>query len=523
MYATALIVFREILEAGLIIGIVLAATRGVPRRGPWILAGLGAGIVGALLTASVAEKLMMAMEGVGQEVFNSGVLFAAVIMLGWHSIWMQKHGRELAGKLRGIGNELIAGDRPVYLLAVVIGLAILREGAEIVLFLHGIAATNDAGALSMAVGALIGTAGGVLFGLMIYFGLLRIPSRYLFRVTTVLILLLASGMAAQGVRYLEQADIVPSLGGTVWNTSHILSEQGIAGQILHTLIGYTARPDVLQLVAYFSTLTILVLLMNILNTKPPRAAAKSLAGISTLVLAGILTAGTTEPASAAHKIYSPHVEQGELELEARGHITRDNDSDQDNVRKEKFEIGYGITDWWFTSIFIEYEREPGHDYEHTATAWENIFVLTEPGQYWADVGFYVEYEKPEDNDKPEKVELKLLLEKESGKWVNTLNLIAEREVGGGAEDEVEFGYAWRSKYRLQPSFEPGFELYGGLGSDEDFGLHGGQEHQIGPVFSGSFKLSGKTKLGYEAGYLFGLNENTPDNTFKWVLELETSF
>jgi high-affinity iron transporter len=265
MYATALIVFREILEAGLIIGIVLAATQGVPHRNRWVLTGVGAGLLGAFVTAALADQLVMAMQGAGQEVFNAAVLYTAVIMLGWHSIWMQKHGRELAGKLRRTGSAVLDGTQEVSVLAVIVGLAVLREGAEVVLFLNGIAASAAGNTPAMLTGGFLGIAGGVLVGLLLYRGLLRIPSRYLFRVTTWLILLLAAGMAAQGARYLEQANILPSLGGAVWNTSRILPDNSIVGQVLHTLIGYTARPDMVQLLAYLATLIIIGVLMKYLN------------------------------------------------------------------------------------------------------------------------------------------------------------------------------------------------------------------------------------------------------------------
>lgn len=273
MYATALIVFREILEAGLIIGIVLAATRGIPRRGWWVLAGLLGGLAGAGLTAGMAEQLMSAMQGMGQELFNALILFTAVIMLGWHSVWMQQHGRELAGKLRGYGNEVSDGARPISALAIVVGLAVLREGAEVVLFLNGIAAASGDHVTSMLLGGLLGIGGGVLVGLLIYYGLLRIPSRYLFRVTTWMILLLAAGMAAQGAHYLEQANVLPSLGGVVWNTSAILADSSVAGRVLHTLIGYTARPDVDQLVAYLATLVLISGASNLVNRREAQAAA----------------------------------------------------------------------------------------------------------------------------------------------------------------------------------------------------------------------------------------------------------
>ena len=95
MFAVALIFFREVLEAALVIGILAAATTGLPGRTRWILTGVGAGLAGAVITALFAERLASAAEGMGQELFNAAILFTAVLMLGWHTVWMSRHGKEL--------------------------------------------------------------------------------------------------------------------------------------------------------------------------------------------------------------------------------------------------------------------------------------------------------------------------------------------------------------------------------------------------------------------------------------------
>jgi high-affinity iron transporter len=262
MLATLIIVFREVLEAGLVVGIVMAASRGVKRRGLWIAGGCIAGVAGAILVAGFAGEIATAVEGVGQELFNASILFAAVGMLGWHNVWMSRHGRELAADATKIGREVLAGTRPLYALALVCGLAVLREGSEIVLFLYGIA-VGGGGGLNMAVGGAFGVALGAIVGTALYFGLLTIPLRYLFSVTSWLILLLAAGMASQGAAFLAAADWLPSLGNGLWDTSFILSENGLAGQLLHILAGYTARPAGIQLVFYVATLIVIGSLMRV--------------------------------------------------------------------------------------------------------------------------------------------------------------------------------------------------------------------------------------------------------------------
>jgi high-affinity iron transporter len=270
MLGALVIVFREVIEAGLIVGIVLAATTGVAGRGRMIAFGLLGGLAGAVIVAAFAGAISQAFSGSGQELFNAAVLTTAVLMLMWHNAWMARHGREIAAEMRGVGSAVTEGTRPLTALALVVGLAVLREGSEVVLFLYGIIAGGASGAAVFA-GGLAGVAVGAAFSALTFLGLLTIPSRYLFAVTTWLIALLAAGMAAQAAQFLYNGGVIDVLGGTVWDTSWLLTEQSLFGQLLHTLIGYTAQPSFLQLIAYAATLVAMAALMRL--ARRPRAPA----------------------------------------------------------------------------------------------------------------------------------------------------------------------------------------------------------------------------------------------------------
>ena len=258
MLAAAIIVFREVLEASLIVGIVLAAAKGIAGRNGWVGAGVGTGAVGAVIVATFAGVLAEAAQGMGQELFNAIILLVAVVMLGWHNVWMSRHSRDMANEVGSIGKAVAAGTRPLYALAVVTGVAVLREGSETVLFLYGIANSGgDNGISSMAVGGLLGVVGGIAVGAALYFGLLRIPMRHLFTVTNWMILLVAAGMASQAAGFLVQADYLPSLGSDIWDTSWLLTESSVLGKILHALIGYVSRPAGIQIVFYLTTILVI--------------------------------------------------------------------------------------------------------------------------------------------------------------------------------------------------------------------------------------------------------------------------
>lgn len=255
MAAALIIVFREVLEAALIVGIVLAATRGLAGSRRWVGIGIVAGLIGAAIVARFAGAIADALEGYGQELFNASVLLIAVVMLIWHNAWMSSHGKQMAKEMKGVGDAVRTGERPLYALAIVVGLAVLREGSETVLFLYGLAASEGGMATALsggAVGLLIGAAAGAT----LYLGLLRIPSRYLFKVTGWMISLLAAGMAAQATIFLNAADLLP-LGPTLWDTSWLLAQDSLPGKILHTLVGYMDRPTETQLAAYLITLAVI--------------------------------------------------------------------------------------------------------------------------------------------------------------------------------------------------------------------------------------------------------------------------
>lgn len=285
MLAAALLVFREVMEAALIVSLVCAATRGVARRGQFVIAGIGLGITGAVLVALGANEIAGWASGTGQNLFDAGVLLAAVAMIGWHVVWMSKHGRELAQHMRTVGGAVKAGTSSLTLLLAVVALAVLREGSEIVLFLYGMAVggTDSAG---LAGGIALGVGAGSLLGFALYFGLLRIPVRHFFTVTNGMLLLLASGLSATAAGFLIQGNLLPSWGTQIWDTSWLLSNGSLAGRTLGTLVGYNATPAGIQIAFYAGTLLLLLAGMHWqrrrASTRPRPARALAPQAASTL-------------------------------------------------------------------------------------------------------------------------------------------------------------------------------------------------------------------------------------------------
>jgi high-affinity iron transporter len=257
MFSAAIIVFRESLEACLIISIMLAATRGVPQRSRWVWGGVLGGLLGAALVASGMEAISNMADGMGQELFNVGILVVAIGMLAWHNIWMASHGRELARQISSTARDVSTGSSERSVILVVIALAVLREGSETVLFLYGLAAGSAQGLRDSFVGGSIGLVAGAMVSGLLYLGLLRVPVRWFFGATGLLVLLMAASMASQATRLLIQADLLPSLGAPLWDTSAMLAQNTAVGTILHGLIGYEAQPAGMQVLSYLLALAVI--------------------------------------------------------------------------------------------------------------------------------------------------------------------------------------------------------------------------------------------------------------------------
>jgi high-affinity iron transporter len=208
--------------------------------------------------------------------------------------------------------------------------AVLREGSEAVLFVYGIAASG-AGRGELAAGVALGVLSGVGIGAALYLGLLRIPTRHLFSVTTALLVLLAAGMAAQAAAFLVQAGVLPALRPVMWDSSAILSQSSLLGQMLHTLVGYADRPSGMQLLVYGAVVTIIGGLT--LATRRASALLPVTVVAAVLVAAVSLVTLLMPPTAHASRMgWTPIVAPGATPLELRGPADLDRDAARDNAR-----------------------------------------------------------------------------------------------------------------------------------------------------------------------------------------------
>jgi high-affinity iron transporter len=250
MFGTGLIVFRETLEAALFVGIIAASTKGLCNRTRWLALGVGVGALGSLLMAACMDRISALADGLGQDVLTSIILSVALLMLAWHCTWVSAHAKEMADDARQIGKSTVQGSRTLWALAIAVALAVLREGAETVLFVTGLMTGATETTNSKVLSVIAGLALGAATGWLIYAGLARFKTHRLFSITNTLILLLAGSLASQLAKTLNQANWVTILTDQAWDIAAFLPNDSAVGMVLHGLVGYDASPSQLQLLFF---------------------------------------------------------------------------------------------------------------------------------------------------------------------------------------------------------------------------------------------------------------------------------
>ena len=512
MISIGLIVFREALEISLILGILLAATQNIHNRLRWIWGGFSAGVAGSLVIASFAAAIAEAFEGIGQDLLNAMILITAGILIAWTVIWMEAHGKNLSQQLKSVARDIVELKKPLRTLSIVIALAVLREGSEIILFTYGFLISGQSH-MAAAVGILSGLSVGFLVGFIIYQGLVRFSARALFQISTVLLAFMASGMIAQGMASLAAAGVITVLADNVWDSSSFLPEQSWAGAILKSMIGYSSRPMGIQLLTYLLSLSLIFIILY----APVKRIKQMITGkIKHLIypVVVIVTFFTWDLMPLrAEKIYSPHITGREIELETHSSFYMNDWATFKNGHGHKIALGISPTSFWFTELYGAFNAQPGAPLAMSSLEWENRFMLAEPGEWFIDTGLYLAYAFSLDRTSQDDLEFKVLLEKDTGKFTHRLNPIAEFHLGGMAPVSYSMELAYGGFYRLSPFFEPGFETYMGFGQFNKFSM------LLGPVVYGKIGF-----FKYEAGYLFDLASGiVRTDSLKINLEYEIYF
>jgi high-affinity iron transporter len=248
--ATFVIFLREGIEASMIVAVLLAALDRMGRREHFrdVFVGVALALVLVLIGGVAAYLTIKTYAGSrAQTIFETVTYLVAAVVLTYMTLWMRAHARTLSAELRA--RAAAALDRRArWGLGLLAFQAVGREGLETMVFTLAIVFASSVH------GVLIGGAAGLVVSLAIAFGIYHLGKRLnvaaFFRVAGALLILFAAGILVDAVENLQQLGWVPWLTGTMWHTSHILSEDSTLGDIFHSFFGYAESPTVGQAVVY---------------------------------------------------------------------------------------------------------------------------------------------------------------------------------------------------------------------------------------------------------------------------------
>ena len=223
----------------------------------------------------------------------------------------------------------------------------------------------------------------------------------------------------------------------------------------------------------------------------------------------LFAAGTVfADGSTIDKIYHPYVQPEEREIELRTVIENGAKSPAGDQKTLRLGYGQSFNDRWFGEVYLIGSANDDDSFHLSAFEIEALWQLTEQGEYFADWGMLFELEKEKDESAAE-ASVAVLVEKEWGRWTGTANLYGIYEFGSDVDNEFETALGLQARYRKSRYFEPAIELYTG---EDTFG--------IGPALLGSHPLGNGRQLRWEAGLIFGVDCDTPDQVFRGLLEFE---
>ena len=273
MGATFVVTLREGFEAALLLGIVYAylAQTDLRRYHSWVTTGAVLGLAASIVLGVVVSFISGPLLDVGPDLIAAAVMLLAVMLLTWHAWWMQQHARAMSGQVHRQIDEARATGR-LSVLAMIAFTAVFREGAETVLFLWGLMTQMSIGGVGGLVGATGGVATATVLGWLVFRGGRRIPIRRFFAVTTVLLVLVAAGLFASALARLDGLGYLPSTQ-TLWDTSWLLEDGSGVGGFFAGLLGYRARPTLLEALGWLGYIvTVGALLWRPTRWQPSSAA-----------------------------------------------------------------------------------------------------------------------------------------------------------------------------------------------------------------------------------------------------------
>ena len=275
MFKIAVVIFRECLEIALLLGIIMAVTQPIRNSKAYILMGTMVGVTLASLFAIFTRTITISFGGLGDEIFDACVILFTVVVISWTIIWMQGYSKRIKQDFNELSEKITSGAASKLMLVIVVATTILREGIEILLFVYSISSAERIDIHNYVVGLGIGALSGFLVGAIIYLGLIRLSVKYIFKVSTILLILIAAGLASEAAGILTSSGVIETMSDQVWDSSWLIQDRSLTGKLLNIIIGYNSRPNGMQIIFYLATIIFNIFNIYMLQIKAKRIEFKS--------------------------------------------------------------------------------------------------------------------------------------------------------------------------------------------------------------------------------------------------------
>jgi high-affinity iron transporter len=267
MFQLATVIFRECLEISLLLAIILAVTKSVDNSRFFVVLGAIIGVILSAFVAMGANFITQYFSYLGDEILDSIIILSTAILINWTVIWMQGYNHKIKNHFSQISKDITAGIASKLTIVLVVASTILREGIEIILFVYSIVSVGKLPVNDYLIGLFAGMSFGFLSGYVIYKGLIQYAGKYIFQISTILLTFVAAGLAAEGAGILTSCGLVEFGSNILWDSSYFVNNNSMVGKVLKIIIGYDARPNLLQIIFYLASIAMTLLFMQLRRYK----------------------------------------------------------------------------------------------------------------------------------------------------------------------------------------------------------------------------------------------------------------
>jgi len=261
LVSSFLIALREGLEAFLIVGIIISYLFKINQKRyiKHVIFGAALAIVLSIGLAYLFELIFGGFEGKIEKIFEGIVLLLAVIVLTYMIFWMNKQAKNIKSDIE-VSVEKAIDKGKVFSLFFLGFIIVFREGIETVLFFRAI--SFQTGARELVIGGVIGIISSIVIALIFFISTLKINLSLFFKISGILILLIAAGLLSASMHEFQEAKLLPVIWDNVYNLSKVINQDSITGGILKSLFGYNASPSILEVIIYIAYIAIMIIIIS---------------------------------------------------------------------------------------------------------------------------------------------------------------------------------------------------------------------------------------------------------------------